>query len=120
MRLQVEPDNGNVYVHRGLCRLQWDFHGVDKKTMETRSVGESCRRFFEKALEVDPNCEFAYETLGTVEVQSGRLEKASALFQKAIVLAKTEMEMAHLISLNAAAVAQINASRKLGIKLTES
>jgi len=113
----VEPDNGNVYVHLGLCHLQWDCHGLDSQAVETRSVSDSCRRYLEKALEVDPQCEFAYETLGTVEVQNGRLDRASELFEKAISVAKTEMEMAHLISLNAAARAQIQASEKLGINV---
>jgi len=85
--------------------------------MEHQTVSDRCREHLEKALEVDPKCEFAYETLGTVEVQSGRLQRASALFGEAIALAKTEMEMAHLISLKAASQAQINASRKLAVRL---
>lgn len=115
--LQLEPDNGNVWVHRGLCRLQWDYSGMDRKSADSLPTPDSCRGFLEEALRVDPMCEFAYETLGTVEVKNGRLEKASALFEKAIEFAKTETEMAHLVSLNAATKAQINASRKLGIRL---
>ena len=41
---------------------------------------------FFRALEVDDKCEFAYETLGTVEVQRGNLTKAVQLFEKAIPL----------------------------------
>lgn len=31
-------------------------------------------KMLEKAIEVDDKCEFAYETLGTVEVQRGELQ----------------------------------------------
>ena len=48
---------------------------------------------FFRALEVDDKCEFAYETLGTVEVQRGNLTKAVQLFEKAIplVIEKTDL-----------------------------
>ena len=92
---------------------------MDAATLETRPVSSVCREYFEKALKVDPQCEFGYETLGTVEVQSGRFDAAAQLFEKAILISKTELEMAHLISLNAAARAQVEASRRLGIQLVE-
>ena len=71
----------------------------------------------EKALEIDEKCEFAYETLGTIEVQRGNLKRAIELFDKAIPLANTELEMAHLYGLRDAAQAQITVSSKLGISL---
>ena len=49
-----------------------------------------------KALEIDEKNEFAYEMLGTLEIQQGNLKKAIPLFDKAIPLANTELEMAHL------------------------
>jgi import receptor subunit TOM70 len=66
---------------------------------------------------VDDKCEFAYETLGTVEVQRGNLSKAVELFNKAIPLANTELEMGHLFGLRDAAMAQTTVSSKLGITL---
>lgn len=51
-----------LYVHRGLLTLQW------KGDMNTAF------KMLEKAIEVDEKCEFAYETLGTVEVQRGEFE----------------------------------------------
>ena len=37
-----------------------------------------------KALDVDDKCEFAFETLGIIEVQRGNLSKAVNLFEKTI------------------------------------
>lgn len=48
-----------LYVHRGLLLLQWK-----------GDINEALK-LLEKAIEVDDKCEFAYETLGTVEVQRG-------------------------------------------------
>ena len=66
---------------------------------------------------MDEKCEFAYETLGTIEVQRGNLKRAIELFDKAIPLANTELEMGHLFGLRDAAMAQITVSTKLGITL---
>ena len=92
-------------VHRGLVLLQWkgDVH--------------TARTYIRKALELDPKCEFAYETLGTVEVQSGNLSAAVELFENAIPLANTELEMGHICGLKSAAVAQQTVSERLGISL---
>ena len=70
-----------------------------------------------RSLDVDDKCEFAYETLGTIEVQRGHLKKAIELFEKAIPLANTELEMGHLYGLRDAAIAQTTVSTRLGINL---
>merc|ERR1712233_203633 len=92
-------------VHRGLVALQ--SKGDISKAVELLT----------KALEVDEKCEFAYETLGTIEVQRGNLKRAIELFDKAIPLANTELEMGHLFGLRDAAQAQITVSSKFGISL---
>merc|ERR1712037_36484 len=89
--LQVDPNNANLFVHRGLIHLQWK--GDIEKAVE----------LITKSLDVDDKCEFAYETLGTIEVQRGHLKKAIELFEKAIPLANTELEMGHLYGLRDAA-----------------
>lgn len=55
--LKVNPSNPTILVHRGLLLLQWknDIEGAVKLIRE--------------AIELDKKCEFAYETLGTIEVQ---------------------------------------------------
>ena len=92
-------------VHRGLVMLQW------------KGDVNTARTYIRKALELDKKCEFAYETLGTVEVQSGNLSAAVELFEKAIPLANTELEMGHICGLKSAAVAQSTVSGRLGISL---
>lgn len=55
--LDIDSNNASIYVHRGLLLLQW------KGDME-RAVD-----MMKKAIKIDDKSEFAYETLGTVEVQ---------------------------------------------------
>uniref|UniRef100_H3CZ92 Mitochondrial import receptor subunit TOM70 n=1 Tax=Tetraodon nigroviridis TaxID=99883 RepID=H3CZ92_TETNG len=100
----LEPDNATTYVHKGLLQLQW------KQDLD---VGLD---LINKAIEIDNKCDFAYETMGTIEVQRGNLDKAIEMFNKAINLAKSEMEMAHLYSLCDAAYAQTEVARKYGLK----
>uniref|UniRef100_T1IZN4 Mitochondrial import receptor subunit TOM70 n=1 Tax=Strigamia maritima TaxID=126957 RepID=T1IZN4_STRMM len=103
--LKFDPENANILVHRGLLKLQWkqDVDGAIDYIIE--------------AIKLDDKCEFAYETLGTLEVQRGNLDRAVDLFNKAIALAKTEAEMAHLYSLNDAALAQAQVAKRLGIQI---
>ncbi|XP_076004736.1 mitochondrial import receptor subunit TOM70 [Genypterus blacodes] len=102
--IDLEPDNATTYVHKGLLQLQW------KQDLD---LGLD---LISKAIEIDNKCDFAYETMGTIEVQRGNLDKAIEMFNKAINLAKSEMEMAHLYSLCDAAYAQTEVARKYGLK----
>ncbi|XP_029286070.1 mitochondrial import receptor subunit TOM70 isoform X2 [Cottoperca gobio] len=102
--IELEPDNATTYVHKGLLQLQWK-QDLD---LGLELIG--------KAIEIDNKCDFAYETMGTIEVQRGNLDRAIDMFNKAINLAKSEMEMAHLYSLCDAAYAQTEVARKYGLK----
>ncbi|XP_029905753.1 mitochondrial import receptor subunit TOM70 [Myripristis murdjan] len=102
--IDLEPDNATTYVHKGLLQLQW------KQDLDLGL------ELISKAIEIDNKCDFAYETMGTIEVQRGNLDKAIEMFNKAINLAKSEMEMAHLYSLCDAAYAQTEVARKYGLK----
>ncbi|TWW57524.1 Mitochondrial import receptor subunit TOM70 [Takifugu flavidus] len=102
--IELEPDNATTYVHKGLLQLQW---------RQDLDIGLD---LINKAIEIDNKCDFAYETMGTIEVQRGNLDKAIEMFNKAINLAKSEMEMAHLYSLCDAAYAQTEVARKYGLK----
>lgn len=104
--LKIDPENATLFVHRGLLHLQW-----------TGDANTACD-FIKIAMEIDNRCEFAYETLGTIEVQRGNLEKAVELFDKALQLAKSEMEMVHIFSLKDAATAQINVTKRMGINVS--
>ncbi|XP_063590307.1 mitochondrial import receptor subunit TOM70-like [Penaeus indicus] len=103
--LEVDPDNPTTLVHRALLTLQW------------KGDLAQARTFITQALEIDDKCELAYENLATIEVQTGNLKRGVELFDKAIPLAKTEMEMAHLFSLRDAAVAQLKIVEKMGINI---
>nr|CAH7729255.1 unnamed protein product [Callosobruchus chinensis] len=101
--MELDPNNASIYVHRGLLLLQWK--GEIEKAVELMKEG----------IKIDEKSEFAYETLGTVEVQRGNLVLAIDLFNKAIALARSEMEMVHLFSLRDAASSQLKIANKLGV-----
>ncbi|CAL4075885.1 unnamed protein product, partial [Meganyctiphanes norvegica] len=103
--LEVDPENPTTLVHRALLTLQW------------KGDLAQARSYITQALELDDKCELAYENLATIEVQTGNLKRGVELFDKAIPLAKTEMEMAHLFSLRDAAVAQLKIVDKMGISI---
>jgi len=103
--MKVDPGNANLLVHRGLVALQ------------SKGDVNLAVELISQAIRLDEKCEFAYETLGTIEVQRGNLKKSIELFDKAIPLANTELEMGHLFGLRDAAMAQIAVSTKLGISL---
>ncbi|XP_058454079.1 mitochondrial import receptor subunit TOM70 [Malaya genurostris] len=102
---KIEPENAQILVHKALLQLQW------------MSNPEKAVQLIEKAIEIDDKCEFAYETLGTIQVQLGKLTEAIKLFECAIKLAKTEMELVHLYSLKDAAIAQVNVTKNLGLDI---
>ncbi len=74
----------------------------------------------EEAKRVDPSCQFAFEMLGSISVQKGNLIKGIKYFDKALELAQTELDCAHLYSLRDAAEAQEKATKLLGIELPDS
>ncbi|CAH1996272.1 unnamed protein product [Acanthoscelides obtectus] len=101
--LEMDPNNASLYVHKGLLLLQWK--GEIEKAVE----------LMKEAIRIDEKSEFAYETLGTVEVQRGNLVVAIDLFNKAIALARSEIEMVHLFSLRDAASSQLKIANRLEI-----
>ncbi|XP_018331748.1 mitochondrial import receptor subunit TOM70 [Agrilus planipennis] len=100
---ELDPSNATILVHRGLLQLQ--IEGKFEKAVE----------LMKESIKLDEKCEFAYETLATVEVQRGNLLLAIELFDKAIALARTEMEMTHLFSLRDAAASQLRVTNRLNI-----
>ncbi|XP_057687407.1 mitochondrial import receptor subunit TOM70-like isoform X2 [Corythoichthys intestinalis] len=59
--IEVEPDNANHYVHKGLLQLQW------KRGMDWRSLCGLALDLIREAIEIDNKCAFAYESLESVE-----------------------------------------------------
>ncbi|XP_014224412.1 mitochondrial import receptor subunit TOM70 [Trichogramma pretiosum] len=103
-----DPENATILVYRGLLQLQ-SSNDIEKAV-----------EYMQKAIELDEKCEFAYETLGTVEVQRGNLSEAISLFDKALALARTFLELTHIFSLRDAAKAQIVVSDRLGEDIIRS
>lgn len=103
--IKIEPENAQLLVHRALLHLQW------KANIATAI------ELIENAIQIDDKCEFAYETLGTIKVQQGKLPEAIELFESAIKLAKTEMELIHLYSLKDAALAQLNVTKRMNMNI---
>ncbi|XP_064599062.1 mitochondrial import receptor subunit TOM70-like [Liolophura sinensis] len=101
---KVQPDNAQSYVHRGLLCLQW------KQDIST------AMEFINKALALDDKCSLAYETLATLEVQKGNMDRALELFNKAIPLCTSENQMNHMYSLLHAATAQTKVAQRLGLQ----
>lgn len=56
--LERQTDSGMLYVHKGLLYVNWK--GDVNKAVE----------MLQKAVEIDPSCGFAYESLGSIEVSS--------------------------------------------------
>lgn len=85
--------------------------------LQSKGDVDLATKHIEEAIRMDNKCEFAYETLGTIEVQRGNLRRAIELFDQAIPLSKTEAEVSHLFSLKDAALAQLKVAVKLGVTL---
>ncbi|CAL7945260.1 unnamed protein product [Xylocopa violacea] len=100
--IEKDPNNATVYVHRGLLQLQWN--GDVDKAIE----------YINKALEMDDKCEYGYETLGTIEVQRGNVAEAIKLFDKALAVGRSAMEVMHIFSLRNAAKTQLTLQKRLG------
>ncbi|ESO93870.1 hypothetical protein LOTGIDRAFT_105182 [Lottia gigantea] len=103
--LELAPDNPNIYVHKGLLMVQY------------KGQFEDGSKLVEKAIQIDPKCEYAYEIMGTIDVQRGKMPQALESFKKAINLSRSEAEMAHLHSLLNAAQAQVTVAQNLGIPI---
>ena len=68
--MELNPDNSNLIVHRALLHLQ-----------RTGDVSKTLSEI-ERAIKVDSKCEFAYETIGQLEIQRDNMEAAVAAFDK--------------------------------------
>jgi len=97
----LNPKNGNLVIHRALLKLQRD--GDVEYTLKE----------INRAITIDEKNEFAYETLGQLEIQRENYQKAADHFAKAIPLVNTELEMAHLYGLMHSALAKVSAKKKL-------
>lgn len=100
---EIYPENATLLVHRALVVLSWK-----------SSISEAFT-FLQQAIKVDPKCDYAYETLGTLYIQTGKLEEAVECLEKAVPLSKSEKELLHIFSLRDSARAQLAVVKRLGL-----
>jgi len=82
--LEKDPDNAALLVQRALNIMTW------KNEFDEPII------MLNEAIKIDITCEFAYETLATIEIQRGQLTRAVELFEKAIQLTRSEDSMNNL------------------------
>jgi len=104
--ISLSPLTATTYVYKALLFLQW------------KKDTDEATRLIRKAIELDEKCDFAYETLATLEVQAGNEVEALRLFECSLKLVRTEAEMANTYSLLEAAKAQGKITKQLGVQLT--
>lgn len=105
--LAADPKLASTYVSRGHLLLQWK--GDMDKAAELMNA----------AIELDNDCDMAYESLGMIEVQRGDLERGVALFDSAVALAGKRADLTRLFCLREAARVQLLVSRDLGISIKD-
>ncbi|EDV26147.1 uncharacterized protein TRIADDRAFT_24576 [Trichoplax adhaerens] len=101
--ISIRPNFPSYYVHKGVLQVQ------------LKQDIEAGIKLIEKAIELDNKCDFAYETLATVEVQRGNIDRGIELFEKALNLARAESDLSHTLSLLIAAQTQIKVGKNLGV-----
>ncbi|OQR79791.1 mitochondrial import receptor subunit TOM70-like [Tropilaelaps mercedesae] len=103
--VKLDPKDSTGFVHLGILALQ------------ARHDVAGAVDLMQKAIEIDSKCQLAYETLGSLYMQTGRSLESIALLERGIALAQTEAEIAHLIGLKTTAEIQMKASEILGSDL---
>jgi len=105
--IKLAPSSGMAYAHKGLLQLRWK--------MDQNAAAE----WFRKGIEVDPKCELALELLGQLSMERGNFTEALDYFNRAIQLAKTAADLAHLISLREGVKTQVYVCEKYSISVSD-
>lgn len=101
--IKLDPTDGSYYISRAL--IQFNLNG------EQDQVATLLR----EALEKDPKVIFAYEILGSIESQLGKIDEAIKIFTSALNHAQTEAEYARCYGLLDSAKGQRKAAELLGM-----
>jgi len=103
--IKLDPGNAAIYVHKAVAKYQME--GDINRVLE----------LLYESVHVDDRNEFVYETIGTLELQAGNLEKATIAISKALDLAKTFQELMMLSSLKKAAEVQSKVKDKYNVHI---
>jgi import receptor subunit TOM70 len=101
---KIDPTDANVYVTRALLQ----FH--------MKNDPDDIANMMQQALKIDPKILFAYEILGSIETQRGKLDEAIKLFETALQYARNENEFVRCYSLLDSAISQKAAAELIGAK----
>lgn len=102
---RLDPTDGSVYVSRALLQ----FH--------LKSDPDEIVSLLNEALRVDPKIMFAYEVLGSMETQRGRVDEGIKIFATALQHAQSEAEYARCFSLLDSAKCQKAATELLELPM---
>lgn len=102
---RLDPTDGSVYVSRALLQ----FH--------LKSDPDEIVSLLNEALRVDPKIMFAYEVLGSMETQRGRVDEGIKIFATALQHAQSEAEYARCFSLLDSARCQKTATELLELPM---
>lgn len=100
--IKIDPTNATIYVHRGLLHLQGTVN-IDKALM---LITDACK--------IDDKGGYAHKMLGCIEIKRGNFIHAIKHFDKALNLARTFREVAHIFRLEYIAKTQIKIAEELG------
>jgi mitochondrial import receptor subunit TOM70 len=103
--INLEPLNSSLKVQRAL------------NTMQMLNSFDDAITQLEQVISDDDSCEFAYETLATIEIQRGNLERAAYLFDRAIDISRNKESMINLCSMLIGAKTQFKIFHKYSSQL---
>lgn len=99
---KLDPTDGNIYVSRALLQ----FH--------MKNDPDEVANLMQVALKIDPKILFAYEILGSIETQRGKIDEAIKIFQTALEYAQSEAEYTRCFGLLDSTISQKAAAELLG------
>lgn len=102
---KLDPNDGNVHVSRALLQ----FH--------LKNDPDGVAELMQEALKIDPKILFAYEILGSLETQRGKIDDAIKIFETSLKYAQSEAEYSRCYSLLDSAISQKAAAELLGMQM---
>ncbi|EGF82256.1 hypothetical protein BATDEDRAFT_19105 [Batrachochytrium dendrobatidis JAM81] len=96
--IEMDPTSPLPYINKAILYLNW------KQDLATAEA--ECR----KALEVDPLCDIAYSQLAQLLCHQHKLDEAIQVYDKAITVTRTDIEVLNVVTYREAARAQKYAS----------
>lgn len=101
--IKLDPSDASYYISRAL--IQFNLNGEQDRVAT----------LLREALDKDPKVIFAYEILGSIESQLGKIDEAIKIFENALTHAQTEAEYARCYGLLDSAKGQRKAAELLGM-----